>query len=125
MKLPTILSLSLLTLTGTASARDRYGVSPENIIQTIQAEGEWARWPAVVHCTRGDVYGSNWEQTKAFVWRGPFKQDECKITWCDPDKGWCKFELKGDGGGYNWWQINWHRDGNSKKLCYPKPCNQM
>ncbi|KAF3931101.1 hypothetical protein ABW20_dc0107177 [Dactylellina cionopaga] len=120
MKLSTILAAAAAVVG--VSAKDRYGNSPEDVIRKIQAEGEWNRWPTVVHCPGADVYGVNWSQTKAFISRGIFTY-QCTITWCDPDNGSCKFELKGDGGAANWWQVNWNRDG--KKLCYPKPCNQM
>ncbi|KAF3933803.1 hypothetical protein ABW20_dc0107055 [Dactylellina cionopaga] len=121
MKISAILTAAAVVVG--VSARDRFGFSPEGIINQIQAEGEWNRWPAVVHCVKGDIYGNDWSRTDAYITNGLFSQKKCTITWCDPDKGWCKFELKGDGGAQNWWEINWHRDGN--KLCYPRPCDQM
>ncbi|KAJ6260921.1 hypothetical protein Dda_3582 [Drechslerella dactyloides] len=123
MKFSTIFTVAAMAL-GASAARE--GNSPEEIINGIAADSQWSRWPAVVHCTRGDVTGTGWDRSDAIVWSGPSwikTRRDCKITWCNPDNGKCWFELKGDGGGYNWWQKGWYRD--DKKLCYPRPCNQM
>ncbi|KAF3922127.1 hypothetical protein AA313_de0201774 [Arthrobotrys entomopaga] len=123
MKISTTLAVAGMTL-GALAAREAN--SPEEIIRGIANDPQWSRWPAVVACSLGTAWGTGWEQTDAIVWRGPNwikKGDKCTITWCNPDNGKCWFELKGDGGGYNWWQQNWYRDG--KKLCYPRPCDQM
>ncbi|KAF3911041.1 hypothetical protein AA313_de0203414 [Arthrobotrys entomopaga] len=120
MKFSTIFAIAAIAMGVSA---DREADSPEEIINGIANDPQWSRWPAVVACSLGSVSGTGWEQTKAKVWRAPLRYSDCTITWCNPDNGRCKFELKGDGGGYNWWQKGWYRDG--KKLCYPQPCDQM
>ncbi|EWC47690.1 hypothetical protein DRE_02890 [Drechslerella stenobrocha 248] len=120
MKISTIL-VATAAVTGVQALWE--GKNPTDILNKIRAAKDYARWPIVVSCDRSTVSGTGWERTPARIARGAFNSVNCDITWCNPDNGRCKFELLGDGGDRNWQQANWWRDG--KKLCYPKPCNQM
>ncbi|KAK6503739.1 hypothetical protein TWF481_008743 [Arthrobotrys musiformis] len=133
MKLSTI--LSAVTVASTAllhvsasipfeklDRRVRQGIDPNDIMKGIKGDG-YSDWAVVVNCSLAVWLCWGCTSTEAWVWVGGSRARACTILWSPPEaarySSW--FELVGDGGAQNWWQMNWNRDG--KKLCRTESCD--